>query len=255
MAEFNKVWKILQTADSLMGNYVMVSPDHKLSKFQRIYRWMWLIGFVLPLIPIVSTIYAKRSDFSLLLQAATMFEQLMTAIPINLNIILHKKSIMKVLEWCTETQVLDNVHMNRARTLLVKLTRRFAIGYALSFFLMTILPMIIGQILPEDIYPKFRPPQPFELAIEDRDNWTIYLITSFMQNIGVFYGSILPYIYICFYSTFCIIFYAYLNTMLDDIHQISATWATNVEVRSNHDGKIWKHKMCRIVDKYCEGFE
>lgn len=258
MAEFDQAWKIMQIADSLMGNYIMIEPGHKLSKYQQINRWVWILGFCLPLILIGSTIYAKQSDIALLLQAVTMFEMYSTGVAMNMNFVFYRKSVRKVLDWCRETQALDNVHTNKTRTFLIKLIRRFATGYFLCFVSITIMPIVVGQLLPNDIYPKFRPPQPFELAIEDRDNWTVYLITCFVQCFGVYYGNIFPFIYFSFFATFTAVFYAYLNIMVDDIneiHQMSPTWAITTGIRSNHDGNIWKLKIMQIVDKYCESVE
>lgn len=258
MAEFNTVWKILQTLDRVMGNYVMVDADQKLTILQRIYQWIWLICICCPMLLTISTIVVNFSDLSLVLQSVIVFLLYASAIVTNLDILRYKNNMIKVLHWCKETQALDNVHMNRARIFLVKVVKRLAFFFSFAFFSITILLIIIGQLLPENIYSKYRPPQPFELPVQDRDNWKVYIITCVMQTVGCFYGNVFPCLYYSFFTIFCVTFYAHLNIIFDDIENVcQLRLSTKVNGCFNHgdDGKMFKNKMNGIAKKYCEGLE
>lgn len=255
MGDFDSTWKILQILDRLQGSYVINEANQKLIILQRIYQWMWMLVMLLL---ITSTMIVNRSDLSLALQCAIMLQMYVSAFSMNAVMMTHKKRVTKVLLWCKETQALDNVHMNEARILVGKTVRRFVIYFGFSCFSVTIAMIIIGQLLPDEIYPKFRPPQPFVLPLEDQDNWKIYIITCVMQFFGVLYVQLLPCSYYSFFSTFGIIFYAYLNTLLDDINEVnemSKTWTNKLGISSKQGDLEFKVRMNRIAEKYCEGLE
>lgn len=256
MTEFNQVWKIFKTLDKLMGNYVMVDPNKKISIFQKIYHWMWLLGFISPLILLTSTIYIYMQNYnlSLVLQAATMIIMYLTAIMQNSFILIHKEKMMKVLNWCKKVQALDNIHMNRTRKFLAKVIRRLAVIFFTNGIIISIGMIIIGQLLPDEIYSKYRPPQPFILPVEDHENWTIYSITTIMQCFGMFFGQVLPCLYYSYFCVVCAIFFAHLNIILDDIeniHEMTVNWA----LMGYSNSKRFNRKMKNIVEKYCDGLE
>lgn len=258
MSEFDTTWKTLQTLDSLLGSYVTIGPDRKLTLFQRVYQWMWMLGLTSITALIISTIIMNHSDISFFLQCAIMFQMYVTCGLMNIVLWIHKNRVKKVLHWCKEMQAMENDHMNQARILVRKTVKRLVLYFGFSFFSISIGLIIIGQILPEEMYPTFRPPLPYELPVEDRDNWTIYIITCGMQTFGVFYAQIFPCFYYSTFSTFGIIFYAYLNTLLDDIKEVnemSKTWTSKSIDGSNRNYLDFKLKMNGIAEKYCEGLE
>lgn len=249
MTEIDVVWKIFKIFDNLLGSYVTVKSEQKLSIFQRIYQWTFVVAMLMMLILISSTIMEKLSDFSMVLQSAIMFQMYAFATILYIILMMHRKSVMKVLQWSKETQALDNVHMNQARLLLVKTIKRFVVFFGFGFFSLTFGTIIIGQILPEEMYSKFRPPLPYELPVKDRDNWTIYIITCSMHVFSVFYAQTFTCLYYSHFTTFGIIFYAYLNTILEDIKNVKSTFY------SKQDDSMFKLKMNGIAEKYCQGLE
>lgn len=258
MSEFNTFWKNLHILSTLQGSYVTISDDQKLTKFQQIYQFTWVVCMLNMIFLITSTIIMNRSDLSMVFQCLIMLQMFITGIAMFLNLMLHRKRLRKTLQWAKEKQAMDNVHMSQAVIFSRKIIKYLVYYFGLSWFSVTVGMIIIGQILPENIYPKFRPPQPFELPVRDRDNWTIYSITCIIQVLSVFYSQLQACSYYTFFATFAITFYEYLNTILDDItnfKELSEIWARKTNYNAKQDDSMFKLKLNEITEKYCQGLK
>lgn len=75
---------------------------------------------------------------------------------------------------------------------------------------------IIGQFLPEHMYPKYSPPMPYYFPIEDQENWTVFAITTASQSkcsmdLGTFHSLFLSILYTISIHLFFIFYFKRLG--------------------------------------------
>lgn len=259
-SEFNFVWRMLKHYDNFMGYFVMTE---KLNSFQRIYHLVWIIGLGSPIFLGASTAYTQPSDLALLFQSVCLCYLYSTVVIQAIQLLMNKEEYMMALTWIREAESIarDNVHMKKAVTRCVKFVKYFFIYFLIIAFGQSLLVIIIGQLLPDSKYPKFKPPQPFVLPVEDQDNWTIYLITCTMQTLGLVYGGLHTGFYYCMFSVFCIIYFAKVEIILEEINNllpqgepdIGESSSTKILfVQPQYSLEEFDNGLNSFVKKYCD---
>lgn len=260
--DFNYIWNMLKLSDTVLGNFVMVE---KLNVFQRIYSIAWLLGISSIMFLCASTMYMEPKNLPIFFQSIAVLYMYGTAIIQNALLLKNKVKYMEVLNWCRtlEASERDNPHMMKAVIRNTKIIKYSFIYVAISVLVTPLItvfqPIIVGQLAPDAIHAKFKPVQPFILPVEDRDNWTVFLITCSIQAFGTFYAFLFPCFYYSMFNTFCSIYFAQMEIILDQINNLLAppndatsskeAWPEKSTIKPKHD---FFKELTIIIGKYCD---
>lgn len=175
----NIAWTILYWLDTISGFYIL--KQSPLTRKNSIHRISLCILFFISFVLLTSTLFISYNNLLIcIITLCTLI--ILVAIGCTMyKYITCSNELKIVFEWLQNVENLHRIEFAKAKencNLWIKyLTIVIFVFGSVSVF----VTFLIGCIFPGLLFPKFKPPLPFYLPVENHDTWFIYFVTSFLQ--------------------------------------------------------------------------
>lgn len=223
---FNPELDLIKENDRLAGLFLLSPMKTRKDKILQLTTFASVV-----IIITFATSTMILTNFSLLsiILSGGVVSVLINTIYAVLSIFWNKPEITKMLDWCQKLYEVDQYRHPKLLTAAIfrtdktckvtlKLLKWTRIIICSEAFMITIGFAIIGQFLPDNIYPKYSPPLPYYLPFKNQNTYFACFVTTLLQFIFAYSMGIVTVAYLGLFYTIILHFITSFKIILDAIN-------------------------------------
>lgn len=209
---FDKVWEVIQQTDIAVGLFLFKDTSIKLSRKEKFLAKVVPANATIITILVVSTLIITNFKLINVIFCVSHLTPFVSVYIIILKLKWNKNTLKDLVKWCENLYDVDKKYHELIREIaekhVVLMERRTlkmlkwlkttlyveAFGVILGYAL-------VGQLLPEKIYPKYSLPLPYYLPFKDQETYTAFITTLVVQLVlSILSVPIGTYVFGVFYT-------------------------------------------------------
>lgn len=230
--DFTEIWNLIETLACVCGAFQIRRQHVNNSYWHTGYQFFCVLAATGLLLMIISTSFYEHQNFSMFVLGISTFICCLFGSMSVENCKRNKDMFWQMMQWCHELYSnVDQVHppqvkclmwtnLKRARETTIRVVKLTTCATVINGFAFAVMPGIIGQFLPENVYPKYKNSFPFYLPLEHRNNWIVFGITLSIEAMAAYFYALAYAFSMSFCSAISIHMYMQLNSALEIVKEL-----------------------------------